>query len=321
MRVRLFLKGPVAQLGARLNGIQEVTGSIPVRSTNSIHIPRLIRTGSNFASHRRRYAYHGHIGADHAKHEHLGPAQPPHPVSEGSPRRRRDRRSRRSAAHRQDRSFTIDEYGPNDADLVAAGLMRKGTSKLPASFWKTRRPGVPLDAVIVAVSADRDEDWRVAFWDASAIIPLCCSQPATAQGRRLQRELKRMVVWWGTPLEDRSGLARLVRERRLTAEERVIAVRLLRQLRAGWDENSAQRKGAVARGRTSRCTRPSRRRRRTPCRALVWCRERPMQRPPIAFDDRLRSAAAALAFSCGHSRISALDNEGTWDHAASAYSR
>ena len=26
--------GPVAQLGARLNGIQEVTGSNPVRSTN-----------------------------------------------------------------------------------------------------------------------------------------------------------------------------------------------------------------------------------------------------------------------------------------------
>jgi hypothetical protein len=96
--------------------------------------------------------------------------------------------------------------------------MRKGTGKLPASFWKTRRPGVPLDAVIAAVSADRDEDGRVAFWDASAIIPLCCSQPATAQGRRLQRELKRMVVWWGTPLEDRSAFARLVRERRLTAE-------------------------------------------------------------------------------------------------------
>jgi hypothetical protein len=36
MGVRLAQKsGPVAQLGARLNGIQEVTGSIPVRSTNS----------------------------------------------------------------------------------------------------------------------------------------------------------------------------------------------------------------------------------------------------------------------------------------------
>ena len=30
---RILTDGPVAQLGARLNGIQEVTGSIPVRST------------------------------------------------------------------------------------------------------------------------------------------------------------------------------------------------------------------------------------------------------------------------------------------------
>jgi hypothetical protein len=41
----------------------------------------------------------------------------------------------------------------------------------------------------------------MAFWDASAIVPLCCSQRAIVQGRRLHRELKRMVVWWGTPLE------------------------------------------------------------------------------------------------------------------------
>jgi hypothetical protein len=33
--VRFRSRGPVAQLGARLNGIQEVTGSIPVRSTIS----------------------------------------------------------------------------------------------------------------------------------------------------------------------------------------------------------------------------------------------------------------------------------------------
>jgi hypothetical protein len=35
MKGRPFSDGPVAQLGARLNGIQEVTGSIPVRSTIS----------------------------------------------------------------------------------------------------------------------------------------------------------------------------------------------------------------------------------------------------------------------------------------------
>ena len=33
IKFRPSTKGPVAQLGARLNGIQEVTGSIPVRST------------------------------------------------------------------------------------------------------------------------------------------------------------------------------------------------------------------------------------------------------------------------------------------------
>jgi hypothetical protein len=36
--------------------------------------------------------------------------------------------------------------------------MRQGTGKLPASFWKARRPGVPLDTVVAAVIADRDEE-------------------------------------------------------------------------------------------------------------------------------------------------------------------
>jgi prevent-host-death family protein len=54
--------------------------------------------------------------------------------------------------------FTVDDDDQNDADLVAAGLMRKGTGKLPESFWTTRRPSVPLDAVVAAVSADRDEN-------------------------------------------------------------------------------------------------------------------------------------------------------------------
>lgn len=45
-----------------------------------------------------------------------------------------------------------------DAALVAAGLMRKGTGKLSASFWSTRRAGVSLEAAVAAVRADRDED-------------------------------------------------------------------------------------------------------------------------------------------------------------------
>ena len=103
----------------------------------------------------------------------------------------------------------------------------------------------------------------MAFWDASAIVPLCCSQPATAQGRRLRRELKRMVVWWGTPLEARSAFARLVRDGRLAVEERATAIRLLGQLRVTWDE--------------------------------ILPTER--VRSLVCFDDRLRAAATALGFS------------------------
>lgn len=54
--------------------------------------------------------------------------------------------------------FTVDDDDADDAALVAAGLMRKGTGKLPASFWRTRGPRVPLKVAVAAVSADRDED-------------------------------------------------------------------------------------------------------------------------------------------------------------------
>lgn len=47
------------------------------------------------------------------------------------------------------------ERHDDDAALVAAGLMRKGTGKLPASFWRARGPRVPLDVAVAAVSADR----------------------------------------------------------------------------------------------------------------------------------------------------------------------
>jgi hypothetical protein len=137
----------------------------------------------------------------------------------------------------------------------------------------------------------------VAFWDASAVIPLCCSQPATARGQRLHREVKRMVVWWGTPLEARSAFARLVRESRLTTEDRARAVRLLGQLRAGWDEILPSEKvrslaedlpdaDGLRAGDAAQLAA-----------ALVWCQERPRKRLLVCFDERLRTAATALGFS------------------------
>jgi prevent-host-death family protein len=54
--------------------------------------------------------------------------------------------------------FTVDEDPPEDAALVAAGLMRKGTGTLPATFWRVRRPRVPLRRAVAAVRKDRDDD-------------------------------------------------------------------------------------------------------------------------------------------------------------------
>ena len=137
----------------------------------------------------------------------------------------------------------------------------------------------------------------MAFWDASAIVPLCCSQPGTARSRRLHRELERMVVWWGTPIEARSAFARLVREKQLTAGQRATAVRLLAQLRVVWDEILP-----VERVRSLAEELPDEYGVRAAdaaqlAAALVWCREKPRQRPFVCFDERLGSAAGALGFS------------------------
>lgn len=137
----------------------------------------------------------------------------------------------------------------------------------------------------------------MAFWDASAIVPLCCSQPATLQGRRLHRELKRIVVWWGTPLEVRSALARLVREGQLAPDDRARAVDLLTRLRVTWDEILPSEKV-----RTLAEDMPDTHGLRAAdaaqvAAALVWCRERPKGRTFVCFDQRLRSAASTLGFS------------------------
>jgi uncharacterized protein len=137
----------------------------------------------------------------------------------------------------------------------------------------------------------------MAFWDASAIVPLCCSRAATTRSRKLLREVGRIVVWWGTPVEARSAFARLVRDAALRETECVEAVKLLSVLRSSWDEiQPAERVRALAEEL------PDRHGVRALdalqlAAALVWCHERPNRRPFICLDERLSSAAAAAGFT------------------------
>lgn len=137
----------------------------------------------------------------------------------------------------------------------------------------------------------------MAFWDASAIVPLCCSQAATSRSRKLLRDDRRMVVWWGTPVEARSAFARLLRDGTLTDAEVARAARLLNQLRPSWDEiQASERVRAIAEDL------PDRHGVRALdalqlAAALVWCRERPARRTFVCLDERLSAAATAVGFS------------------------
>ncbi len=76
----------------------------------------------------------------------------------------------------------------------------------------------------------------VRFWDASALVPLCLDQPATAKALEFHAEDPELVVWWGTPIECASAIARLHRDGQLTATEEAQARSLLSALRASWFE-------------------------------------------------------------------------------------
>jgi predicted nucleic acid-binding protein len=136
----------------------------------------------------------------------------------------------------------------------------------------------------------------VAFWDASAIVPLCCSQAAPRHGRKLLRDVRRMVVWWGTSVEARSAFARLVREGQLSDAERRTAIRLLSRLRGSWDEiQPSEKVRSLAEGlpdqygvRAADALQLAA--------ALLWCSERPQRRPFVCFDERLAKAASEAGF-------------------------
>ena len=80
-------------------------------------------------------------------------------------------------------------------------------------------------------------------------------------------------------------------------EDRTAAVRRLTQLRAAWDEMLPTEKlRSLAEGlpdshdlRAADAAQLAA--------ALVWCRERPKERPFVCFDEQLKNAASALGFS------------------------
>jgi len=72
-----------------------------------------------------------------------------------------------------------------------------------------------------------------AFWDTSALVPLCVRQRSTPQAITLYKSYE-VVVWWATAVEIASALARLVRMKQLDSSEWTQARRLAATLTDTW---------------------------------------------------------------------------------------
>lgn len=74
------------------------------------------------------------------------------------------------------------------------------------------------------------------FWDASAVVPLLVTEPPRDQLLELLQRDPVMLVWWGTPIECTSAIARRERDGALSVGDATSALDRLRGLAAGWQE-------------------------------------------------------------------------------------
>ncbi len=138
---------------------------------------------------------------------------------------------------------------------------------------------------------------ETAFWDTSAIIPLYCNQIVSPDSRRLRRRFRGPVVWWGTHVEVYSGIRRLLRDGfvneiqgraalekwgRLRSSARIIkpddkVLRIAASMTATYEIRALDAFQLSA--------------------ALIWCSEKPRNRPFVCADKRLSDAATDVGFA------------------------
>jgi len=135
-----------------------------------------------------------------------------------------------------------------------------------------------------------------AFWDSSALLPLCIRQ---AGSRQAQLYLKRfdLVVWWGSFVEVHSAISRLHRANQINDAEKKGAVARLTLLSRGWREvlPDDHLRDLAAESLNNYVLRTADALQLAA--ALIWCQKRPTRRNFISADRRLSQAADAAGFS------------------------
>ena len=135
-----------------------------------------------------------------------------------------------------------------------------------------------------------------AYWDASALVPLCVHEAAS---RSAQSHLRKFapVVWWGTTVEVHSAICLLHRARQITDLDIQGAVTRLRLLSRGWREilpvDQLRDLATVLLDKHSLRAADS----LQLAASLIWCEQRPTRRSFICADERLAKAAESAGFS------------------------
>jgi predicted nucleic acid-binding protein len=134
-----------------------------------------------------------------------------------------------------------------------------------------------------------------AFWDSSALVPLCIQESTSRQVRSHLRKFA-PVVWWASPVEVHSAVARLHRSGAVTDKDKQGALSRLALLRRGWreilpDDSLRELAGRLLDVNTLRASDSLQL-----AAALTWCQQRPAQRRFISGDQRLCDAAEAAGF-------------------------
>jgi predicted nucleic acid-binding protein len=135
-----------------------------------------------------------------------------------------------------------------------------------------------------------------AFWDSSALVPLCANQATSPQAQGCYRRFS-VVVWWTAFVEIRSAISRLYRNQQITDRDQKGAATRLRLICSGWREvipDDMLRDLAVdLLDKHSLSAADS----LQLAAALTWCQQRPSKRTFITADHRLAEAARSAGFS------------------------
>ena len=134
------------------------------------------------------------------------------------------------------------------------------------------------------------------FWDSSAVVPLCVTEPRSGGARDLLKGDPALAVWWATRTECLSALTRRVREGEVTPTGYRSARRVLTALSEAWVELQpseviramAERLLAVHPLRAADAFQLAA--------ALAWCGGRPAAHNVVTLDTRLRDAASREGF-------------------------